>query len=93
MVSCNPAINIVLTFSRVAHFAEPLMRQTEMVPVQLLNVTFVLIAAGQSNTHYGFNLERIRDSFDFSRMLQIPSHLATNNPPVIPVREPLVQSI
>ena len=87
MVSCSPAINIVLTFSRVAHFAEPLMRQTEMVPVQLQNVTFVLITAGQSNTHCGFNLERIRDSFDFSRMLQIPSHLVSNNPPVIPVRE------
>ena len=61
--------------------------ETEMVAVELLNVTFVLIVAGQSNTHVGFNLERIRDSLDFSRVLQIPSNLASNNPPVIPVRE------
>ena len=44
-----------------------------MAVLQLLNATFVLIVAGQSNTHYGAMLERSKDDLDFSRVLQIPS--------------------
>ena len=38
--------------------------------------TFVLIVAGQSNTHYGFSYDRSKDTIDFSRVLQIPSYNA-----------------
>jgi len=53
----------------------------------LLNLTYVLIIAGQSNTHYGFNYERIMDTLDFNRVLQIPSNFDPVHPQVIATRE------
>ena len=55
-----------------------------MAVLQLLNATFVLIVAGQSNTHYGAMLERGKDDLDFSRVLQIPSQ---GNPQLTAVHE------
>ena len=53
----------------------------------LQSKTFVLIAAGQSNTYFGYFYERIEDSIDFSRVVQIPSNVGFSNHSVIPVRE------
>ena len=58
-----------------------------MMATQLLNVTYILIAAGQSNTHYGYKLERAKDSLDFSRVLQIPSIFVNGSPLLTAVHE------
>ena len=54
-----------------------------MVALELLNATFVLIVAGQSNTLYGDKLERAKDDLDFSRVLQIPSAFLNGNQPLL----------
>ena len=58
-------------------------QKANMVALELLNATFVLIVAGQSNTLYGNKLERAKDDLDFSRILQIPSAFLNDNQPLL----------
>lgn len=53
----------------------------------LQNSTFVLIVAGQSNTDYGYYYERIKDTIDFSRVVQIPSYSGSSIASITTVRE------